>query len=419
MNGLPAASGSPDARLAAAGVLLRVERDGAHAARLLGDATPLTRELVLGTLRWQGTLDLLLSRHLRQPLRRIEAPLRAALRVGLYEAQRLDTPGPVAVSEAVRVAGRLHRRGAGLVNAVLRRAAAEPWPDPDDDSRPLAERFSHPEWLVHRWCRLLGDERCRRALDADQRPAPLALYGPASDAAGLVARGVSLVPHPYVDGAVTVADGADRAVAAIRSRRAYAMDPHAVLVARLLPEQARRVVDLAAAPGGKALVTVTERPAVWLAAMDRSPGRLRLVRDNLGTAAVPLAAGDGRRPPVADASVDAVVLDAPCSGTGTLRRHPEIRWRLRREALAELAALQRELLAAAAAMVRPGGWVLYSTCSLEPEENAAVAAASGLAAVSLAGRLPAAAAPLVLDSGGVVLPPGAGGDGFTVHLLRR
>lgn len=419
MSALPAVSGSPDARLQAAGILLRVDRDRAHAARLLGAALPLTRELVLGSLRWQGTLDLLLSRHLRQPLRRLEPPLRAVLRIGLFEAQQLDTPVPVAVSEAVRVAGRMHRRGAGLVNAVLRRAAAERWPDPDDETLPLSERFAHPDWLVHRWQRLLGEELCRRALESDQRPAPLALYAPASDPAELSALGVSVGPHPYVDGSVTVEGGADRAVAAIRSGRAYAMDPHAVLVARMLPEQARRVVDLAAAPGGKALVTVRERPSVWLAALDRSPRRLRLMQGNLGAFPVPLVAADGRRPPLLDAAVDAVVLDAPCSGTGTLRRHPEIRWRLQPEALGAMAELQRELLAAAAALVRPGGWVLYSTCSLEPEENAAVAASSGLTAVSPAGGIPSGARAVELDSGGVVLPPGPEGDGFTVHLMRR
>src|SRR5664280_2033044 len=172
-SGLHPESGSADPRLRAATALARVDADRAHAARLLGGAVPAERELVLGVLRWQLTLDHLLLRHLKQPVAGHDPAVRAVLRVGLYEALRMRTPVPVAVAEAVRVAKRLAPRAAGLVNAVLRRASGERWPDPADPGTPASVRFSHPEWLVERWRRLLGECDLLAALASDQEPAPL------------------------------------------------------------------------------------------------------------------------------------------------------------------------------------------------------------------------------------------------------
>lgn len=393
---------------------------GAHAARLLGDASPFERELVLGTLRWQGTLDALLAEHLRDVLSALDAEVRAVLRTGLYEASRLDTPVPVAVAEAVRVAKELVPRAAGLVNAVLRRAASSPWPDPDDERLPLALRFSHPEWLVRRWASSLGAAGARAALAADQLPAPLSLYTRVGDVRLLESSGCRLEPHPWVADVAVVRDGAEVAVAALRRGMVYAIDPAAVAVARLLPGAAV-AADLAGAPGGKSLVLASERAGTRLVSCDRHLGRALMMARTLGLAArrPAVVVADGSRPALRPGEVDGVLLDAPCSGTGTLRRHPEIRWRLRSGDLPRLADVQRDLASAAAALLAPGGHLLYSTCSLEPEENEGVVAGLPLEAVPLHDVLPVGAPVLPLDSGGVALLPSADSDGFTAHLLRR
>jgi 16S rRNA (cytosine967-C5)-methyltransferase len=414
---LPPENGCADPRRQAVIALARVEGRGAHAARLLTGAVPAERELVLGVLRWQLTLDHLLARHLRQPLAALDEQLRAVLRVGLYEARRMRTPMPVAVAEAVRVAKALVPRAAGLVNAVLRRAVGEPWPDPGDAGVPLSLRTSHPDWLVRRWVELLGESDAAAALTADQEPAPLCLLEAVSDHEGLAAAGCELHPHPRVPGVLVVTGGAEVAAAALRAGKAYAIDPAAVAVARLLPPAGGLTVDLAAAPGGKSLVLASERPGIRLLAADRSLGRARLMRGNLALLEpVPgLVVADALAAPLRPGSCQAVLLDAPCSGTGTLRRHPEIRWRLKPADLAQLAGAQRRLAEAAAALLAPRGVLLYATCSLEPDENAAVLAGLSLEALPIAPELPFHKLP----GGGVVIPPSAAGDGFTVHLLRR
>jgi 16S rRNA (cytosine967-C5)-methyltransferase len=401
-------------------VLARVNAGGAFAARLLGDAVPVVREMGLGVLRWQRTLDWLLAPFLKTSTRKLEPSVRAVLRLGLFEARRLDTPVPVAVAESVRVAKLLAPRAAGLVNAVLRRAVAAPWPDPDDATVSLGIRYSHPDWLVARWRRLFGEQGCREALAANQTPAPLCLLDAATDLASLAAAGCVLESHVWAAGVSVVRSGASVAVAALRQGRAYAMDPTAAVIARLLPTgSGGPVVDLAAAPGGKSLLLCLERGVRSLAA-DRHLGRVGMMRGNLartGGGSVVVAA-DAAHPPLAPRSCGAVLLDAPCSGSGTLRRHPEARWRLIEAALADRAAVQRELLAAAASLLRPDGLLLYSTCSVEPEENAEVVAASGLVVVPLAPLLPTAVPRVELAGGGVVIGPSADGDGFTAHLLR-
>jgi 16S rRNA (cytosine967-C5)-methyltransferase len=285
---------------------------------------------------------------------------------------------------------------------------------------PLGVRLSHPDWLVERWLRQLGPELMTAALDADQQPASLALLAAVTDCAAIAAAGGELVPHPWATGVVVVRAGAGSAIKALQAGRGYALDATATVVARLLPE-ADRIIDLTAAPGGKSAVLASERPTTRLVASDRHLGRVVLMRGNLAHAGsqVAVIAADATCPPFAPASVAAVLLDAPCSGTGTLRRHPEIRWRLQPEALATLADAQRKLIAAAAELLAPGGCLLYSTCSLEPEENAEVVATVPLRVLPIADRLPEAVPRVLLASGGVVIPPSAHGDGFTVHLLKK
>jgi methionyl-tRNA formyltransferase len=420
-RGLRAASASSDPRRAAVEVLVRVETRAAYAARLLVSAPPLERELVLGVLRWLLTLDGLLAPHLRTPLARLDPEVRACLRVGLYECARLRTPTAIAVDAAVRVAHAVAPRAASLVNAVLRRTGCAAWPDPDDETVPLAVRFSHPPWLVDRWIARLGMDATRTALAASQEPAPIWLLAAASDVAGLRAAGAVLEDHPAVHGAVRVVSGVPIAVGALASGRAYAMDPTAVAVARVVGEAPGPIVDLAAAPGGKSLVLAGEARSRLHVACDRHVGRVATMRRNLALAQSPphVLVADGRRAALRRGRMSAVLLDAPCSGTGTLRRHPEIRWRLSAADIGGLAALQRALIAEAASLVGPGGLLLYATCSLEPEENEGVVGAAGLESCPVAPSLPDLPGLRPLASGGALIPPGALGDGFVVHLLRR
>ncbi len=417
---MPRASASPEPRRQAAEILTRVDRDDAFAGRLLGGAVPVVRELVLSVLRWQRTLDWILRPHLRSRPEALDPEVRALLRLGLYEATKMNTPAPVAVAEAVRLAKGMARRAAPLVNAVLRRAVVSAWPAPDDETVPLGVRLSHPDWLVQRWQRLLGVDLARRALEANQTPAPLCLLRSASDPSLLEAEGCRLEPHPWAAGVDVVTSGAAGAARVLGMGRAYAMDASAAVVARLLPELPGPGADLAAAPGGKSLLLALERDT-WAAAVDRSLGRLLLARRSLHRVASlrPLLVADAGRPPLRDGTLASILLDAPCSGTGTLRRHPEIRWRLREAHLAEVVAVQRSLLAAAASLLAPGGALLYVTCSLEPEENQGLVGAVGLEPVPLEGRLPAGVPHVALPSGGVVVAPSRDGDGFTAHLLRR
>lgn len=407
-------SSSADPRAEAVRVLARVEAHGAHAAKLLTGAAPLTRELVLGSLRWQLVLDHLLVPHLQRPLSLLDPPVRACLRMGLFEAQLLDTPAAVAVAEAVRVCKRFVPRAAGLVNACLRRAVESPWPPAEDQTLPLWLRFSHPQWLVERWQRRLPAELLLQALAAAQEPAPMYLLAEVSQ----LPAGVRTSPHPYVPGVLRVDEGAALAAQTLAAGQAYAMDPTAVLVARAVPA-GQRLLEVAAAPGGKSLVLALEQPGSQRVALDLRLSRMRLAARAVRLAPKPpwLLVADGRRPPLRQGLFDAVLLDAPCSGTGTLRRHPEIRWRLTPAMLAEMASLQRELLASAVGLVASGGYLLYATCSLEPEENEEVVAGVGVPVAPVAASLPEGVPRVGLSSGGVLIPPGPWGDGFVLHLL--
>lgn len=405
---------SVDPRREAVRILARVDAHQAHAARLLTNAAPLTRELVLAVLRWQYTLDHLLQQFCTHPLPHLDPQVRAALRMGLAEARLLRTPPPVAVAEAVRVCKGFVPKASGLVNACLRRAVEAPWPSPQDESLPLALRTSHPPWLLQRWEKRLPPDLLQQALVSAQEPAPLCLLAGVSQ----LPPGVVTTPHPQVPGVLVVQEGASACAPACARGQAYAMDPTAVAVARLLP-RGQKLLEIAAAPGGKSLVTGLAQPEALRVAVDLRVSRVRLLAKAVRLLSRPphILAADGTRPPFRPHSFDAVFLDAPCSGTGTLRRHPEIRWRLTPYQLTELATLQRKLLAAAVSLAAPGGFVLYATCSLEPEENEEVVASLGLPVLPVGQELPSGLPRVELPSGGVLIPPGPWGDGFVVHLV--
>lgn len=413
-------------RVAAARLLIRVE-EGAFASRLLGAAgRPGVRARVLAVLRWLRRLDRALDHNLRRPLGGLDAEVRAVLRLGLAESAILEVPAAVAVDGSVRLVRRMGKgSAAGMVNAVLRRAVVD-WRKLEGEAPPDV-LYSHPSWLWERWRRAFGEEAALGVMQVDQEPAAVWVWWLDEEApADLERRGIELEPHPWCPGAWH-APGADAALAAeAASGRAYVQDPSsqlAALVAVGLVGGGARLVDLCAAPGGK--TALAARRGSWrrVLAADLALGRVRLLRD-LARAAdrrITVLAADAAHPAARPGAWDLVLLDAPCSGTGTLRRHPELRWRLSEKDVEERAALQASLLRAARRLVAQGGVLLYSTCSIEGEENEALflELPNGFERVDLREVLPEGVPVIATAAGGVRLLPGPAWDGFTFHAIRR
>jgi 16S rRNA (cytosine967-C5)-methyltransferase len=388
----------PDARALAHEILQRVETTDAFADVLLAHRlahTPLAARdralvtrLVYGTLAWQGRLDHHLSTLVRTPLAQLDPPVRAALRLGLYQLLFLErVPAYAAVDASVRLARAAGRGASGLVNAVLRRAGGAPLTLPGADADPierLAVEWSHPRWLVERWARDFGPDELPALLAADNVRGATAVRAnrlrttPEALAAELAAAGIATTAGRWAPDALVVGRGAARVrdLPAWREGRLAFQGEAPQLIAPLLGVGAgAHVLDACAAPGGKSghlAALVGERGLV--VALDSRPGGARLVREEglrLGGVAVRAVSADARRPPLAR-RFDAVLVDAPCTGLGTLRRHPEVRWRRQPTDVDRLAALQNALLAGTAPLVRPGGVLVYAVCTLMREENEAV-----------------------------------------------
>jgi 16S rRNA (cytosine967-C5)-methyltransferase len=288
-------------------------------------------------------------------------------------------------------------------------------------------RFSHPRWMVARWVTRWGAAETAALLEANNREPPLIVrpYGVVREQleAMLEESGVTIEDAPLVNDSLRVASPVVLTeLGAYRQGLLFVQDPAATLVTRYAAFDAgSRVADLCAAPGGKTLEL--SRHAALVIAGDRSPTRMERLRDNvrrLDARMVVLAAMDARQPALG--SVDGVLVDVPCTGTGTFRHHPDARWRLRMSDLAVMGAWQRDILESAATVVRPGGLLVYSTCSLEPEENdAQIDAFLGRHADWRLEPPPAGAVPAaVLDNGRLrVLPQRHGTDGAFAARLRR
>ncbi len=336
-------------------------------------------ELVYGVARLRGRLDHLLGQHVHGGLERLEPPVLELLRLGAYQILYMGgVPRYAAVSQTVSQARREAGKGAGgLVNAVLRAVGdggegAERFPDfATDPAGWLVSWGSHPRWMVERWLRRWTPEEVRALVEADNRRPALGLVpldlDPAEAVATLAGVGIDAVPFEGDPGCLRLAVGTDPA-AALAALPSIIQDPGAHLVTCYADVDAgARLADLCAAPGGKALA-LSARASYTLAA-DRSEARMRRVRENAVRTGRPLGlvVADAAHPPVRE--VDVVVVDVPCTGTGTLARHPDGRWRLGPDSVGTLAAVQRAILDGAAGVVRPGGLLVYATCSLEVEEN--------------------------------------------------
>lgn len=436
------AGGGSGARRAAWRVLRDVD-SGAHAGRSarrrFASLSPrdrrLATEMAYGVVRLRARLDHELAGVVDRPLDRVEPGVMDWLRLGLYQLRELRVPDHAAVDESVQGAREtVGGRVTGFVNGVLRAAARQGdrrgrFPSLEDDPvAHLATWGSHPEWLVRRWIDRWGVETTARLVERDNRPPEVTVRLLDRDlaAARTAAGGTGLEVEPLAawPGCVVV-DGGDPA-ALLERVPAVAQDPAASAVVDYVgPVPEGPVLDACAAPGGKALALAHGRDdgAPFVAA-DVSRERLELVRDAATRTGSGLRclAMDARRPAVAEAEL--VLVDAPCSGTGTLRRRPDARWRADPGRLETLAALQREILDGCAGAVAPGGLLVYATCSLEPEENEDQVDAFlhrhpefERAGPGDGGRLPAG----VVDGSGDlrVLPWQRGTDGSYAARLRR
>jgi 16S rRNA (cytosine967-C5)-methyltransferase len=348
-------------------------------------ARPFAREITTGAVRHRTRLDYTLEPLLHKPLSRLDAPVRAALRLAAYERLVAGTP-PAAVANEYAAAMRDARLSSAVafVNAVARRLPHTWRPSPDvaiDPARHLAIEYSHPAWLVERWLNRFGTAECSAVCAANNRIAPLSLRVNTRRASRdevlerLRARGLAAnAGHFSPDAVIVAAGGSPLDWAEWRDGLVMAQDEAAQLVGHWAASPPGQiVVDAASAPGGKAThLAQLMNDAGRVIACDVAAGRLKLVHENaarLGLHNIETRAGDFRRLTDGLPSADLVLLDAPCLGTGTLRRRPDAKWRKTAAQLKELIVLQCELLDAAAKVVRPGGHLVYSTCSLEPEEN--------------------------------------------------
>ncbi len=431
-----------DVRQTALDVLLRVDRGTAsdraldralRASRLDQRDRALTTELVYGVLRRRLSLDRRIASHSKRPLTQLDAPVLQALRLGAYQLGHLDRVPPHAAVDASVNAVKAHARGAvGFVNAVLRALAREG--RATDGGEPGGAVFADvPEWWAARWRQRYGDKVAGDWFASTLAPTPLVLrphprVAPEDLHERLRAEGIELEAAPYAPGALRVVVGNPVASPLLREGAFALRGEASQLVAGLLAIQpADRVLDACAGRGGKTLQIAEDAAPALLVASDISPWRVAAARHLAIAAHVPEI-----HHVVADLSVpapfardfSAVLVDAPCSGLGTVRRRPELKWRNDVETLHRLAELQRRILDHAADTLAPGGRLLYVTCSTEPEENEDVVDAVVGARTDLERRpvpLPAGAEVRFVAADGYfrTYPLFAELDGFFAALLAK
>ena len=486
---MSAVSAVSPARKAAFDILLAVERGKAHADDLLReravdalspDDRHLATTLVLGVLRWQIRLDEQLRTLIKKPDAKLDPQVLIALRMGAFQFQFLDrVPAHAAIDESVELTKQSgHRFASGMVNAVLRKLAsadsnvapsalkghdrgthpvggsrAENAAEiaralaPEGTAVEIAQTYAHPTWLVERWTRFYGLEAARAICRHGQAQPPRIVRIPdASVEAELIEAGIGLEPGAILAAAHTVVSGDVTATAAYREDRVRVQDEGSQLIAELAAcaaddsgRTAESILDACAAPGGKTLILAERSPAARILACESSPQRLAELSRRLAPWASRVECRLADVTALKEESAfDLVLADVPCSGTGTLGRNPEIRHRLCPEDLPRHADRQCAILSAALRSVRPGGHVVYSTCSLEPEENEQVVSAvlaenQNARQISLASRIETLAKTGILTGSGAdrlraclteegalrLLPGKLDTDGFFVALIEK
>lgn len=403
-------------RAAAFDILLRVERDGAYASELLHSERyqklsaadhALCTELVMGVLRWRSVLDTAIEEIASQRLEKLDIEVLIALRLGAYQLGWLERVPPRAgIYESVELVKRVRKRSAApFVNAVLRKLAGDrqwkerlpaslfaalrerrqqltsgqtgwtfyiPHTGPAIVAQSWAHQFAHPEWLIERWCTEFGSAKTLAICQYDQQVPVTAirLRTPGTEEE-LRQAGIELSPGAFLADARRVEKGEITRTAAFREARVAIQDEASQLVAALVG-RGQRLLDCCAAPGGKTAILADRNPDSQIIAADFYPQRARLLRRLVRARNVQVICADTEHLPIS-AEFDRVLADVPCSGTGTLARNPEIKWRLKPEDLADLHARQVRIARSALEHLTPGGRLVYATCSLEREENQAVA----------------------------------------------
>ncbi len=383
------------ARAAAFDILLRVERESSYASELLHSKTyaslttvdqSLTTELVMGVLRWRSLVDAQISESSLQPLAKLDLEILTSLRLAVYQLRWLSRiPARAAINESVELVKRARKRSAApFVNAVLRKLAARvasnlqisPAIMPVS-AEALAADSAHPMWLVERWAQAYGLEAAAHICRHNQSVPVTAirLRHPATEER-IRAEGIELAPASFIASARRVLQGDITKTSAFRAGLCTIQDEASQLVAALVGHGAQ-VLDCCAAPGGKTLVLADRNPNSPITAVDLHLHRARLLKKllhaqnpaNQGDAShIHVIAADARNLPFAR-GFDRVLADVPCSGTGTLSRNPEIKLRITPKDLSELQVRQLAILHSAMEQVATGGRLIYSTCSLEREEN--------------------------------------------------
>jgi 16S rRNA (cytosine967-C5)-methyltransferase len=384
------------ARAAAFDILLRVERESSYASELLHSRVyerlavvdhALATELVMGVLRWRSAIDLRIAKASAQPLLKLDPEILTALRLAVYQLGWLSRiPARAAINESVELVKRARKRSAApFVNAVLRKIVAGVLPSGDagppavtaDSADTLAASSAHPQWLVERWIQAYGFDSALRICRHNQSipVTAIRLRHPEAEER-LRAEGIELFPGALLASARQVQHGDVAGTEAFREGLCAIQDEASQLVA-VLVGHGPQVLDCCAAPGGKTAAIADRNPNSKMVAVELHPHRARLLHKLLSTpnstpgsgrGNISIVAGDAQDLPFAR-KFDRVLADVPCSGTGTLSRNPEIKWRLTPEDLGDLQTRQLAILQSAMVQVAPGGRVIYSTCSLEREEN--------------------------------------------------
>jgi 16S rRNA (cytosine967-C5)-methyltransferase len=379
------------ARAAAFDILLRVERESSYASDLLHSATnasftsldySLTTELVMGVLRWQSFLDARIAEYSSQPLAKLDREILIALRLAVYQINWLTrVPPRAAINESVQLVKRARKRSAApFVNAILRKLETSSQGKPNFISaspETLAASSAHPAWLVERWWNSYGPEAALQICRHDQAipVTAIRLRDPHAEDR-LRSEGIELAAGGMLASARRVIDGDITKTAAYRDGLCAIQDEASQLVAALVG-RGSRLLDCCASPGGKTSVLADHNPQSLVIAVDLHPHRARLLRrmvcgprsQNKGALTnVKVVTADARSLPF-ETKFDRVLADVPCSGTGTLSRNPEIKWRMTPEDIADLQLRQIAILRSAMDQVAADGRLIYSTCTLEQEEN--------------------------------------------------
>jgi 16S rRNA (cytosine967-C5)-methyltransferase len=380
------------ARTAAFDILLRVERESSYASELLHSnayatlSTPdhaLVTELVMGVLRWRSLLDEAIFH--ASSLKKLDLEVLIALRLALYQFRYLDRiPHRAALHESVELVKRARKSSAApFVNAVLRKLSQAPLCSPvppacpdvgrvvnDFSPQAISAAYAHPVWLAERWTQQYGIAAAKQICRHDQTipPTTLRLRSPKAEEE-LAAEGISLEPGRLLSSARRVNSGDVAKTQSFHSAHVVIQDEASQLIAALVGPDQNRILDCCAAPGGKTLAIADENPDAKITAVEVHLHRARQMQKRFpADTKVQTIVADARTLPISQ-PFDLVLADVPCSGTGTLARNPEIKWRLKPEDLRELHDRQFAILRSAVARIDPGGRVIYATCSLEKEEN--------------------------------------------------